>query len=176
MKYSKDLGSINTLINRELSWISFNWRVLQEANNKKVPLFERLRFLAISARNLDEFYTVRVAGFRQMVKNKIEVISADGLTPEEQLIQIEREAKALIEKQQELLPSLLSNLKQKGVVLVKPKGILVSEKKNLEKQFMSKVFPALTPLAIDPAHPFPFIPTEGSALALKLRNRDGKNH
>ena len=101
-KYSKDLGTMNPLINRELSWISFNWRVLQEANNMKVPLFERLRFLAISARNLDEFYTVRVAGFRQMVKNKIEVISADGLTPEEQLIQIEREAKALIEKQQEL--------------------------------------------------------------------------
>ncbi len=174
LKYSKDLGAINPLINRELSWISFNWRVLQEANNKKVPLFERLRFLAISARNLDEFYTVRVAGFRQMVKNKIEVISADGLTPEEQLIQIEREAKALIEKQQELLPSILSNLKQKGVVLVKPKGILVSEKKNLENQFMSKVFPALTPLALDPAHPFPFIPTEGSALALKLRTRDGK--
>ena len=144
-KYSKDFGSINKLINRELSWISFNWRVLQEANNKKVPLLERLRFLAISARNLDEFYTVRVAGFRQMVKNKIEVISADGLTPEEQLIQIEREAKALIEKQQELLPSLLSNLKKRGIVLIKPKGILVSEKKNLEKQFMSKVFPALTP-------------------------------
>ena len=113
LKYSKELGSINPLINRELSWISFNWRVLQEASNKKVPLFERLRFLAISARNLDEFYTVRVAGFRQMVKNKIEVISADGLTPEEQLIQIEREAKVLIEKQQELLPSILSNLKQK---------------------------------------------------------------
>ena len=173
-KYSKDLGTMNPLINRELSWISFNWRVLQEANNMKVPLFERLRFLAISARNLDEFYTVRVAGFRQMVKNKIEVISADGLTPEEQLIEIEREAKALIEKQQELLPSILSNLKQKGVVLIKPKGILASEKKNLEKQFMAKVFPALTPLAIDPAHPFPFIPSEGSALALKLRKRDGK--
>ena len=87
-KHSKELGPINPLINRELSWISFNWRVLQEAYNKKVPLFERLRFLAISARNLDEFYTVRVAGFRQMVKNKIEVISADGLTPEEQLVQI----------------------------------------------------------------------------------------
>ena len=174
LKYSKDLGAINPLINRELSWISFNWRVLQEANNKKVPLFERLRFLAISARNLDEFYTVRVAGFRQMVKNKIEVISADGLTPEEQLIQIEREAKTLIEKQQELLPSILSNLKEKGVVLVKPTEILTSEKKNLEKQFMLKVFPALTPLALDPAHPFPFIPTEGSALALKLRTRDGK--
>ena len=174
LKYSNDYGSVHKLINRELSWISFNWRVLQEANNKNVPLFEKLRFLAISARNLDEFYTVRVAGLRQMVKNKIEVISADGLTPEEQLIQIEREAKALIEKQQELLPCLLSNLKQKGVELIKPQGILASEKKNLEKQFMSKVFPALTPLAIDPAHPFPFIPTEGSALALKLRNRDGK--
>ena len=120
-KYSKDLGTMNPLINRELSWISFNWRVLQEANNMKVPLFERLRFLAISARNLDEFYTVRVAGFRQMVKNKIEVISADGLTPEEQLIQIEREAKALIEKQQELLPSLLSNLKKKALCLLNQK-------------------------------------------------------
>ena len=109
-----------------------------------------------------------------MVKNKIEVISADGLTPEEQLIQMEREAKALIYKQQELLPSLLSNLRQKGVVLIKAKGISTSEKNNLEKQFMSKVFPALTPLAIDPAHPFPFIPTEGSALALKLRNSDRK--
>ena len=95
LKKFEDLGTINTLINRELSWISFNWRVLQEANNEKVPLFERLRFLAISARNLDEFYTVRVAGFRQMVKNKIEVISADGLTPEEQLMEIEREAKNL---------------------------------------------------------------------------------
>ena len=123
LKQFKDLGPINPLINRELSWISFNWRVLQEAYNKRVPLFERLRFLTISARNLDEFYTVRVAGFRQMVKNKIEVLSADGLTPGEQLIQIEREAKALIEKQQDLLPSILSNLKQKGIVLVKPKKI-----------------------------------------------------
>ena len=122
LKSSKDLGPINKLINRELSWISFNWRVLQEANNIKVPLFERLRFLAISARNLDEFYTVRVAGFRQMVKNKIEVISADGLTPEEQLIQIEQEAKALIEKQQDLLPSILANLKKKRRSISKTKG------------------------------------------------------
>ncbi len=174
LKKFEDLGPINTLINRELSWISFNWRVLQEANNEKVPIFERLRFLAISARNLDEFYTVRVAGFRQMVKNRIEVISADGLTPEEQLMEIEREAKNLIEKQQKLLPSILSSLKNKGIVLVKPNEILISEKKGLEKQFMSKVFPALSPLAIDPAHPFPFIPTEGSALALKLRNKEGK--
>ena len=144
-KYSKDLGTMNPLINRELSWISFNWRVLQEANNMKVPLFERLRFLAISARNLDEFYTVRVAGFRQMVKNKIEVISADGLTPEEQLIQIEQEAKALIEKQQELLPSILSNLKQKGVVLVKPKGILGIRKKEFRKTIYVKSFPSTNP-------------------------------
>ncbi len=155
--------------NRELSWISFNQRVLEEASNEKVPLLERLRFLAISARNLDEFYSVRVAGFRQMVKSKIDVLSADGLTPEEQLNNIEKEAKSLINKQQRLLPDILSKLQRKGINVVKKSDILGSEKNELEKKFISKIFPALTPLAIDPAHPFPFIPSEGSAIALRLK-------
>ncbi|OUX45261.1 RNA degradosome polyphosphate kinase [bacterium TMED277] len=166
---SKKILPSERFFNRELSWISFNQRVLEEASNEKVPLLERLRFLAISARNLDEFYSVRVAGFRQMVKSKIDVLSADGLTPEEQLLNIEKEAKALIAKQQKLLPGILRKLQKKGINVIKKSGILGSEKKELEKKFISKIFPALTPLAIDPAHPFPFIPSEGSAIALRLK-------
>jgi len=157
--------------NREISWISFNWRVLQEASNDNVPLLERLRFLAISARNLDEFYSVRVAGFRQMVKSKIDVLSSDGLTPEEQLFNIEKEAKTLIKKQQKLLPEILNKLKRKGITVLKISDIMKSERKELERKFLAKVFPVLTPLAIDPAHPFPFIPSEGSAIALRLKTK-----
>ncbi len=171
---AKKILPSDRFFNRESSWILFNQRVLEEASNEDVPLLERLRFLAISARNLDEFYTVRVAGYRQMVKNKIDVLSADGLTPDEQLINIEKEAKLLIDRQQKLLPDILTRLQKKGINVVKKNDILGSEKKELEKKFVSKIFPALTPLAIDPSHPFPFIPSEGSAIALKLK-AIGKN-
>ena len=141
---SKKILFSERFFNRELSWISFNQRVLEEASNEKVPLLERLRFLAISARNLDEFYSVRVAGFKQMVKSKIDVLSADGLTPEEQLLNIEKEAESLINKQQKLLPDILRKLQKKGISVVKKSEILESEKKELEKKFISKIFPALT--------------------------------
>jgi polyphosphate kinase len=170
---SKKILPSERFFNRESSWILFNQRVLEEASNEDVPLLERLRFLAISARNLDEFYSVRVAGFRQMVKNKIDVLSADGLRPEEQLMNIEKEAKLLIDRQQKLLPDILIRLQRKGINVIKKSDILDSEKKELEKKFISKIFPAITPLAIDTAHPFPFIPSEGSAIALKL-NTIGK--
>ena len=112
---AKKILPSDRFFNRESSWILFNQRVLEEASNEDVPLLERLRFLAISARNLDEFYTVRVAGYRQMVKNKIDVLSADGLTPDEQLINIEKEAKLLIDRQQKLLPDILTRLQKKGI-------------------------------------------------------------
>ena len=130
---SKKILFSERFFNRELSWISFNQRVLEEASNEKVPLLERLRFLAISARNLDEFYSVRVAGFKQMVKSKIDVLSADGLTPEEQLLNIEKEAESLINKQQKLLPDILRKLQKKGITVVKKSDILFAEKREFQE-------------------------------------------
>ncbi|WP_339864320.1 RNA degradosome polyphosphate kinase [Paremcibacter congregatus] len=163
------------LINRELSWLRFNQRVMEESNNLDHPLLERLRFLSISGSNLDEFYMVRVAGIRGQITAGIEKLSNEGLTPTEQLDQINQFAAGLMEEQQDRWADLIVGLKAEGIHLVDPDAITATDMDWLEQYFLESVFPILTPLAIDPAHPFPFIPNLGFSIVLELENNiDGK--
>ncbi|PRD38732.1 UNVERIFIED_CONTAM: ppk [Trichonephila clavipes] len=154
--------------NRELSWLAFNWRVLEEAANPLVPLLERLRFLSISATNLDEFYTVRVAGLRAMVRNSTPTLSEDGRTPTEQLRLINDDARRLMKMQQITYKKLKREMEAAGIEILTRSKLTSRDHKLLEDHFLHKVFPVLSPLAIDPAHPFPFIPNTGFCLALQL--------
>ncbi|SMX32715.1 RNA degradosome polyphosphate kinase [Actibacterium lipolyticum] len=161
--------------NRELSWLGFNWRVLDEARNPQVPLLERVRFVSISATNLDEFYTVRVAGLRELAKGGITTPAADGLTPAEQLLLIDRDARKLLQAQQTVWNHLKHELEDEGIHILTRSKLTKRDKTHLQEYFLNKVFPVLTPLAIDPAHPFPFIPNTGFCLALQLeREKDGR--
>ena len=170
-----DFSGPSRFFNRELSWLAFNWRVLEESENPRVPLLERLRFLSISATNLDEFYTVRVAGLRELADAGKTTPAADGLSPAEQLVLINADARALLERQQEIWVSTHTELANAGIEILTHDVLTGDDKAYLDQVFLSQVFPILSPLAIDPAHPFPFIANEGYSLALELeRKSDGK--
>ena len=166
--------SPDRFINRELSWLDFNQRVVEEAQNPQHPLLERLRFVSISASNLDEFYSVRVAGLIGQAKAGVGSLSADGRTPAQQLGEIQVRAAALTAMQQAVWQELRSQLAEAGIVVCDPAALPDADQQWLAAWFMDRVFPVLTPLAIDTAHPFPFIPNMGLVLVLKL-HRDEDN-
>lgn len=161
-------------INRELSWLSFNDRVLQEAQNTKHPLLERVRFLSISSTNLDEFYMVRVAGLNAQVMAGLNPVSHDGLTAREQLAQIDTQARLLSEQQLNTWDTLKKELGQENIHIIGLPDLKKHEQAWLNQYFEDNIFPALTPLAIDPAHPFPFIPNGGLTIALDLERQADK--
>jgi polyphosphate kinase len=170
-----DIESKDRFINRELSWLAFNGRVIEEAFNRRHPLLERLRFLSISAANLDEFFMVRVAGLRGQVDAGVMTTSQEGLTPAQQLAAINAQAAVLLAAQNSCWISLQRELREAGVAVIGASELTRADVKWLDTRFMEHVFPVLTPLAIDPAHPFPFIPNGSFALVLHLfRIEDGE--
>jgi len=158
-------------INRELSWLAFNARVIEESQNERHPVMEKLRFLSISASNMDEFYMVRVAGLHGQIDAGVTERSQDGLTPIEQIHAVNERANELMKMQQERWNSLRQEMIGHGVVVADPSMLGTDERAWLESTFDERIFPILTPLAVDPAHPFPFVGNLGFGLVLELRDR-----
>ncbi|MGA8399619.1 MAG: RNA degradosome polyphosphate kinase [Stellaceae bacterium] len=163
-----DPASPARFFNRELSWIDFNERVLAETENERHPLLERLRFLSISASNLDEFYMVRVAGLKGQQQAGIVTVSQDGMTPGQQLDAIYQRAHKLMQGQQAAWTSMRLQLGAAGIGVVEPTDLEPGDRTWLERRFEADIFPVLTPLALDPAHPFPFVANRGFGLGLQL--------
>ncbi|EJF88680.1 RNA degradosome polyphosphate kinase [Bartonella tamiae] len=168
------MTSPERFVNREFSWLQFNNRVLMEAANSKHPLLERLRFLSISAANLDEFFMVRIAGLAGQVRAGIMTLSADGRTPQEQLDFVLAEVARLQSNQQKELRVLQAELLKEKIAIIRPDRLSTTDKEWLENHFLEVIFPVLTPLSIDPAHPFPFIPNLGFSIALHLQKRSDR--
>ncbi len=160
-------------INRELSWLAFNERVLEEASNSVHPLLERVRFLSISDSNLDEFYMVRVAALKELAVSGVPVKSEDGLTPEQQLIAIAEVAAGLVQRQQRCWADLQKKLRTEGISILGHEALTGDDHVWLRQLFVDRLLPVLTPIAIDPAHPFPFIPNRALAMVVELRREDG---
>ncbi|ANL65222.1 polyphosphate kinase [Rhizobium phaseoli] len=168
------LSSPERFINREFSWLQFNRRVLEETLNTEHPLLERVRFLSISAANLDEFFMVRVAGLEGQVRQNIAIRSPDGKTPAEQLDSILQEIDHLQMEQQASLAVLQQYLAKEDILIVRPGALSDADRQWLAAEFEQSIFPVLTPLSIDPAHPFPFIPNLGFSIGLQLVSKSGR--
>ncbi|MDJ0942957.1 MAG: RNA degradosome polyphosphate kinase [Kiloniellales bacterium] len=168
--------SPDRFINRELSWLAFNERVMEEADNPSHPLLERLRFLSISASNLDEFYMVRVAGLKGQQQAGVKTPSQEGMTPAEQLSAINTRVAALMQEQQRCWRGLRGALREAGIVVLDPKELTKKDRTWLARYFVEEIFPVLTPIAIDPSHPFPFIPNLGFSMVIRLDRGEDEKH
>ncbi|VAW23690.1 Polyphosphate kinase, partial [hydrothermal vent metagenome] len=162
--------SPSRFVNREVSWLQFNMRVLEEAGNKAHPLLERMRFVSISAANLDEFFMVRVAGLLSQQRSGINRLSVDGLNASEQLEEIMNLAQHLHLEQQEHWQTLRRALIKKKVIIHEAADLGEAQITYLKKLYRQELFPVLTPVAVDPAHPFPFIPNLGFTVAVQLES------
>ena len=174
-EHDRDTGKIGPddparFVNRELSWLAFNKRVLEEASNWRHPLLERVRFLSISASNMDEFQIVRVAGLKAQVREGVKGTSPEGLTPSQQLSRVLEAVRELMTWQQECYLDLKRELAESGIRIVDISSLSMPDMVWLEERFRSHIYPVLTPLAVDPAHPFPFIPNRGFAISLVMRD------
>ena len=164
-------------INRELSWLAFNGRVLQQAVDTRTPLLERVKFLSIFSSNLDEFYMVRVAGLRRQVVSNVQATPVDGMSPQEQLLAIDRLVREQLAVQRRCFDELLEHLSANGIRLVAVTDLTAREWGSLDEYFESQVFPVLTPLAVDPGHPFPYISNLSLSLAVEIRDPEtGEDH
>ena len=159
-------------INRELSWLAFNERVLEEASNSGHPLLERVRFLSISDSNLDEFYMVRVAALKELAASGVPVKSEDGLTSEQQLVAISEVAAGLVQRQQRCWADLQKRLRAEGISILDHEALTGEDRAWLRQLFIDRLLPVLTPIAIDPAHPFPLIPNRALAIVVELHRED----
>ena len=164
-----DLTTPQRYLNRELSWLAFNWRVLELARDRSWPLLERLRMLSISSSNLDEFFTVRVAGLRELNRNRVTAPALDGLSPVEQLELIDEDASKLMEEQQSVFADLCQELDQERIHIVSRNDLTDLDREQAQEMFLNDIFPIVSPLAVDPAHPFPFIPSGSLSLAVHLQ-------
>lgn len=169
-----DIEALKTMperyLNRELSWLAFNQRVIEEATNLNYPLFERVRFLSIAANNLDEFFMVRVAGLMGQVRAGVGERSIDGLTPQQQLDAIDNRCAIMIEELQQTWRDLMREMRMENIKILSRDDLRKSDLKWLQKKFELDIMPLLTPIAVDPAHPFPFIPNKGLSIALQMNN------
>ena len=159
------LSDPSLYINRELSWLGFNNRVLEQARDERHPLLERVRFVAISETNLDEFFMIRVAGLQQQVASELPNPVPDGMTPEEQISRIHDHTEVFFEERRRILNrELIPALEEEGIRMMPHSKVRAAERRELREKFVTDILPILTPLAIDPAHPFPHI----SNLSLNL--------
>jgi len=161
-------NSKERFINREMSWLAFNQRVLEESLSAHNPLAERLNFLSISASNLDEFYMIRVAGLKDYVRQGVAKHSIDGLLPAEEIEIINKRVATMVHEQHQCWSKLRVELEKENISVVKPDDLSGEDRKWLEQYFLDNIFPVLTPIAVDPAHPFPFLPNLGLAIIFQL--------
>lgn len=169
-----DLGAPELYINRELSWLEFNRRVLHEAQDPRTPLLERLKFLGIFSSNLDEFFQIRVAGLKDQLAAGYVERTSDGMTPDEQLRRAAAVVREMVQQHARCLhEEVLPALAQHGIAILSVGDISTTERAHLDRYFRDNVFPVLTPLAVDPAHPFPYISNLSLSLAVNLRSTEG---
>src|SRR3954464_10920284 len=157
-------------LNRELSWLAFNARVLHEATDPRVPLLERVKFLSIFSSNLDEYFQVRVGGLRRQATSGVVHLTPDGLPPAEQLVMIHDRVAQLLDDRRRCLGVLLDELAPHGVRIVGMSELTAGERRAIDEQFESQIFPVLTPLAVDPGHPFPYVSNLSLSLAVEVRD------
>lgn len=171
-----DLSGPERFFNRELSWLAFNERVLEEAMNTRYPLLERLRFLAISGSNLDEFFMVRIAGIMAQIASGVETKSIDGRSPEEQLDAIRERVALLRAKQDEYFVLLRKEMEKKDLFFCAPETLSKADAKKLKDIFDDTIFPILCPIAVDASHPFPFLVNLSQNLIFSMKNPAGEEH